>query len=90
MKTLTNTIGLTLGIAVGMIGLFLALMRFSDGPLKSSQAARSLLESSRRPLMTGVFWLIEARLNFRPCSQHGREQSGSLCTTRVCSSSAAT
>ena len=34
MKTLTNTIGITLGIAVGMIGLFLALMRFSDGPLE--------------------------------------------------------
>ena len=34
MKTLTNTIGLTLGVAVGMIGLFLALMRFSDGPLE--------------------------------------------------------
>ena len=34
MKTLTKTIGLTLGIAVGMIGLFLAMMRFSDGPLE--------------------------------------------------------
>ena len=34
MKTLTKTIGVTLGLAVGLIGLLLALMRFSDGPLE--------------------------------------------------------
>ena len=34
MKMLTKTIGVTLGLAVGLIGLFLALMRFSDGPLE--------------------------------------------------------
>ena len=34
MKTLTKTMGVTLGLAIGLIGLFLALMRFSDGPLE--------------------------------------------------------
>ena len=34
METLRNTIGLTLGIAVGLIALLLAQMRFSDGPLE--------------------------------------------------------
>ena len=34
MVKLRNTIGLTLGVAVGLIALLLALMRFSDGPLE--------------------------------------------------------
>ena len=34
MKKLAQALGITLGLLVGLIGLFLSLMRFSDGPME--------------------------------------------------------